>query len=131
MTGSSSEPLLDFSVLRPNQLGDVHRLMYQSFHIDEPMTSHLQLCQVRGCERDCESGLYPLKGHHSIPDSDAMADSLVTDHNLSLMAVDRETNSPVAVMLNGVFHRSEIDAPPTEVVDLVQTFFIVLISNHF
>ena len=46
-----------------------------------------------------------------------MADSLVKEHNLSLMAVDRPTNSPVAVMLNGVFHRSEIDAQPSEVAD--------------
>ena len=58
-----------------------------------------------------------FEGLSSIPDSDAMADSLVKEHNLSLMAVDRPTNSPVAVMLNGVFHRSEIDAQPSEVAD--------------
>ena len=44
-----------------------------------------------------------------------MADSLVTDHNLSIMAVDRQTNRPVALMLNGVFDRSEIDLPRSEV----------------
>lgn len=38
------------------------------------------------------------------------------------MAVDRSTNSPVAVMLNGVFHRSEIDAQPSEVADVKDHF---------
>ena len=60
-----------------------------------------------------------------------MADSLVKDHNLSLMAVDRATNSPVAVMLNGVFQRSEIDVQPSEVSVLHQSlrFLITLYSQ--
>ena len=37
---------LSYVILRPQQLPEVHRLMYQSFHLDEPMTNHLQLCQV-------------------------------------------------------------------------------------
>ena len=44
-----------------------------------------------------------------------MAESLVKDHNLSLMVLDRSTNTPLGVMLNGVFHRDEIDTPPSEV----------------
>ena len=44
-----------------------------------------------------------------------MAESLVKDHNLSLMVLDRSTNNPLGVMLNGVFHRDEIDTPPSEV----------------
>ena len=44
-----------------------------------------------------------------------MAESLVKDHNLSLMVLDRSTNTPLGVMLNGVFHRDEIDTSPSEV----------------
>jgi len=92
---------LNYLVLRPHQLPEVHRLMYQSFHRDEPMTNHLHLCQ----------------GSFSIPDSDAMAESLVIDHNLSLMALDKASNATKAVMLNGAFDRSEIDATREEVIE--------------
>jgi len=44
-----------------------------------------------------------------------MAESLVIDHNLSLMAVDRANNATKAVMLNGAFDRSEIDVTREEV----------------
>ena len=61
-----------------------------------------------------------FQGVNSIPDSDAMVDSLVRDHNLSLMAEDRVTKTPLAVMLNGVFQRSEIDTPPSEVANVIR-----------
>ena len=35
-----------YEIVRPNQLPQIHRLLYQSFHLDEPMTKHLQLHQV-------------------------------------------------------------------------------------
>ena len=44
-----------------------------------------------------------------------MVDALVFDHNLSIMASDSDTKSPLAVMLNGIFHRDEIDMPRQEV----------------
>ena len=44
-----------------------------------------------------------------------MAESLVIDHNLSLMAVDKSNNSTKAVMLNGAFDRAEIDVSREEV----------------
>ena len=44
-----------------------------------------------------------------------MVDALVFDNNLSIMASDAATKSPLAVMLNGVFHRDEIDMPRQEV----------------
>ena len=44
-----------------------------------------------------------------------MVDALVFDNNLSIMASDADTKSPLAVMLNGVFHRDEIDMPRQEV----------------
>ena len=56
-----------------------------------------------------------FQGSFSIPDSDAMAESLVIDHNLSIMAVDKSTNTPKALMLNGAFDRSEIDVSREEV----------------
>ena len=37
---------LSYFILRPGQMAEVHDLMYQSFHLDEPMTNHLKLCQV-------------------------------------------------------------------------------------
>ena len=115
MSDNKLETDLSYLVIRPHQMAEVHRLMYESFHLDEPMTNHLKLCQVSSLCLLLVLNLSRLEGPNSIPDSDAMADSLVTDHNLSIMAVDRQTNSPVAVMLNGVFNRSEIDAPPSEV----------------
>ena len=44
-----------------------------------------------------------------------MAESLVIDHNLSLMAVDKTNNATKAVMLNGAFDRAEIDVTRQEV----------------
>ena len=129
MPGSKAPLDISYVVLRPHQLAEVHRLMYQSFHLDEPMTSHLKLCRVRSKYVDWTSKktilwsnvLYQsFQGVNSIPDSDAMVDSLVRDHNLSLMAEDRVTKTPLAVMLNGVFQRSEIDTPPSEVANVIR-----------
>ena len=47
MPGSRSVSELSYVIVRPDKLPDVHSLLYESFHLDEPMTSHLQLCQVR------------------------------------------------------------------------------------
>ena len=44
-----------------------------------------------------------------------MAEALVLDHNLSILASDPETGTLQCVMLNGVFHRDEIDMPRQEV----------------
>ena len=44
-----------------------------------------------------------------------MVDALVFDHNLSIMVSDEDTKTPLAVMLNGVFHRDEIDMSRQEV----------------
>ena len=37
------------------------------------------------------------------------------DHNLSIIAFDAETNIPIGVMLNGVFHREELEVQRSEV----------------
>ena len=44
-----------------------------------------------------------------------MVEDLVIKHNLSLMAVDQETNTPLAVVLNGVMEENEILVPRNEV----------------
>merc|ERR1712183_426472 len=91
---------ISYTIVRPHQLPEVHKLMYQSFHKDEPMTNHLGLC----------------KGSFSIPDSDEMVEGLVLDHNLSIMAMDRETNTPLAVVLNGEMGEEELKVSRSEVV---------------
>jgi len=92
---------ISYTIVRPHQLPEVHKLMYQSFHKDEPMTNHLGLC----------------KGSFSIPDSDEMVEGLVMNHNLSILAVDRDTNTPLAVVLNGVMEENEALVSRSEVVD--------------
>ena len=67
------------------------------------------------------------QGSFSIPDTDAMAEALVLDHNLSILASDPETGTLQCVMLNGVFHRDEIDMPRQEV-DIENN--IILSSYH-
>merc|ERR1712038_434257 len=70
-----------------------------------------------------------MGGSFSIPDSDLMAESLVIDHNLSLMARDRTDNATKAVMLNGAFDRSEIDVTRQEVIEsLVDKKFVPIAS---
>ena len=61
-----------------------------------------------------------MQGAFSIPDIDGMVESLVMDHNLSLMALDKD-QTLLAVTLNGDFHREEIDMPRQEV---TQTFIV-------
>ena len=116
-TSISEKENLSYEIVRPNQLPQVHRMLYQSFHLDEPMTRHLklhQVCKNSQCQNQSQSAFIP-KGPFSIPDTDAMVDALVFDHNLSIMASDSDTKSPLAVMLNGIFHRDEIDMPRQEV----------------
>merc|ERR1712002_864731 len=91
---------ISYTIVRPHQLPVVHKLMYQSFHKDEPMTNHLGLC----------------KGSFSIPDSDEMVEGLVLNHNLSILATDRDTNTPLAVVLNGVMEENEALVPRSEVI---------------
>ena len=50
-----------------------------------------------------------------VPDFSSMVSSPIEKHNLTLLAVDPESDNLLAVMINGEFHRSEIDAPQQEV----------------
>jgi len=90
---------LAYEIARPSSIPAIHKLMYQSFWVDEPMTRHLGM----------------NKGEFTIKDGDAMVEYLVNNYNLSIMAKDSVTGTPLAVMLNGDFHRDELDMPRSEV----------------
>ena len=44
-----------------------------------------------------------------------MVEGLVLNHNLSIMATDRDTNTPLGVVLNGVMEENEALVPRSEV----------------
>merc|ERR1719402_1667551 len=88
-----------YEILRPHKLPIVHKLLYQSFYKDEPMCKHLGL----------------NKGAFSIPDGDQMAEDLVINHNISIIALDH-TNKPLGIILNGEFHKKELDMSRQEAV---------------
>jgi len=90
-----------YEIVRPHQLAIVHQLLYESFYVDEPMTRHLGLCQ----------------GPHTIKDGDLMVENLVKEHNVSILASDRDSGAPLAVVLNGVMKREEAEATLDQVVD--------------
>ena len=69
-----------------------------------------------------------MQGAFSIPDIDGMVESLVMDHNLSLMALDKDKNL-LAVTLNGDFHRDEIDMPRQEVTKT--TLILMNVKEHY
>ena len=110
---SKKAPEVTYQIARPHQLPQIQKLMYASFNRDEPMTRHLKLHQVWHQWRG-ELSKSPAQGAFSIPDIDGMVEGLVMDHNLSLMALDSD-QLPIAVALNGAFHREEIDMPRQEV----------------
>ena len=70
----------------------VHMLMYESGYPREPMVKHLGLC----------NGLY------SIPDSDDLMEDLIMTFNMSLLAKDRTTNTPLGLVINGEFTKKDI-----------------------
>jgi len=90
-----------YEIVRPHQLEIVHQLLYESFFVDEPMTRHLGLCQ----------------GPHTVKDGDLMAENLVKEHNVSILAFDRDSGSPLGVVLNGVMQREEAEATLDQVVE--------------
>ena len=75
------------------------------------------------------------QGSFSIPDTDAMAEALVLDHNLSILASDPETGTLQCVMLNGVFHRDEISGSKfIELLSRVKSsfwqYFLLLLTQN-
>ena len=50
-----------------------------------------------------------------------MVEGLVLNHNLSILAVDRDTNTPLAVVLNGVMEENEALVSRSEVRNILVT----------
>ena len=55
-----------------------------------------------------------------------MVEGLVLNHNLTIMATDTDTNTPLAVVLNGVMWEKEALVPRSEVRKKIKLFGIVL-----
>ena len=51
-----------------------------------------------------------------------MVEGLVLNHNLSILAVDRDTNTPLAVVLNGVMEENEALVSRSEVRNILVTW---------
>jgi len=90
-----------YEIVRPHQLAIVHQLLYESFYVDEPMTRHLDICQ----------------GLHTVKDGDLMVENLVKEHNISILAIDRDNGVPLGVVLNGVMKREDAEASLDQVVE--------------
>ena len=58
-----------------------------------------------------------------------MVEDLVLNHNLSIMATDTDTNTPLAVVLNGVMGEKEALVPRSEV--SMNTKLFVLYFGYF
>ena len=87
-----------YEILRSHQLPIVHKLLYESFFVDEPMTRHLGLCQVWLIllQIGKENIIFfifvymnNIQGPHTVKDGDLMVENLVNNHNLSILATDR------------------------------------------
>ena len=83
---------MKFRIAKPEDLPAIQKLLRENFYLNEPMTKCL--------------GLYR--------ENSAKVDALIKKHNLSLIAVDPDTNALVGAMLNGEYHTSEIDVPMEE-----------------
>lgn len=99
-SSTTTNPKVRYEIVRPHQLPLVHQLLYQSFYPDEPLTRHLGL----------------NRGAFSIPDLDKMAEDAVLNHNLSIIALDASNNKPLGLVLNGEFHKKDLETTREEVV---------------
>ena len=98
-----SSKKVKFEILKPSDLLMVQKLMYKSGYPREPMIKHLRLC----------------KGLYSIPDNDKMIEKLIIEHNMSLLAKDKETQKPLGLVINGEFSREDISPFREHVVDMI------------
>jgi len=80
---------LTYSIVGPEKLDVVNKLLYATYHPDEPITKHL--------------GLY--KGPNSIPDADRMVAQIVPRH-LSLFAFDKK-GEVIGVCVNNACFKSD------------------------
>jgi len=82
---------LTYSIVGPERSDVVNRLLYATYHPDEPLTNHL--------------GLY--KGPSSIPDADRLVQQILPRH-LSLFAYDSNGNV-LGVCVNNAYYRAEFE----------------------
>merc|ERR1712098_191313 len=83
---------LTYAVASPEKIDAVNKLLYASYHPDEPITRHLGL----------------FKGLGSIPDADRRVKNSV-QRNLSLFAYDKEGNE-IGVSINNGYYRDDFMA---------------------
>merc|ERR1719186_1070025 len=80
---------MTYSIASTDKLKEVNKLLYATYHPDEPITKHL--------------GLY--KGPNSIPDADRMVAQIVPRH-LSLFAFDKK-GEVIGVCVNNACFKSD------------------------
>jgi len=83
---------LTYAVASPEKIDAVNKLLYASYHPDEPITRHLGL----------------FKGDGSIPDADRRVKNSV-HRNLSLFAYDRQGNE-IGVCINNGYYRHDFQS---------------------
>ena len=98
MAGPSDLTDVVFRIVDQSRYTEVLDLLYTNFHTDEPMSRALKI----------------FDGTNRIPEADEYTLRALSE-NLSIMAVDQETNTPLAVVLNGVMEENEILVPRNEV----------------
>jgi len=81
---------LTYSIVGPTKSETVNKLLYATYHPDEPITKHLGL----------------FKGPCSIPDADRMVGQILPRH-LSLFAFDSTGQEVIGVCVNNAYFRSE------------------------
>jgi len=80
---------MTYSIASTDKLKEVNKLLYASYHPDEPITKHL--------------GLY--KGLNSIPDADKRVEGMIK-RNLSMFAYDRQ-GEVIGVCINNGFYKHD------------------------
>jgi len=81
-----------YEIIKPSQIPQIQKLMYESSYPREPMVKHLGL----------------NKGLHSIPDTDKIIEDLLANYNMSIVAIDKTTNMPVGCAINGEFSMKDV-----------------------
>merc|ERR1712133_151161 len=85
-----------YEIIKPSQIPQIQKLMYESSYPREPMVKHLGL----------------NKGLHSIPDTDKIIEDLLANYNMSIVAIDKTTNMPVGCAINGEFYLKDESYAP-------------------
>jgi len=108
------KPNLKYRIARPEDLPVIKK------HLQEYFWGHDPTTKVLGINKD----------DPSIKICDYIVDKTINSHNLSLVAFDSDTGVPVAMMINGDFHRDEIgmlgaksDENTEEKVELDEKFY--------